>query len=81
MIDKMILVEDKSKCCGCGACMQICPRNAISMEEDQYGFVYPKIDESKCVKCGACRNICSFQRRLWGIKFTIVKMRTGHIYT
>lgn len=61
MIDKMILVEDKSKCCGCGACMQICPRNAISMEEDQYGFVYPKIDESKCVKCGACRNICSFQ--------------------
>ena len=61
MIEKMVLVEEKSKCCGCGACMKICPRNAISMEEDEHGFIYPKIDESKCVNCGVCKKICSFQ--------------------
>ena len=61
MIEKMVLVENKSKCCGCGACQQSCPRNAISMVEDEFGFIYPQIDEARCVGCGACKSVCSFQ--------------------
>ena len=32
-------------CCGCSACFNICPVQAITMQEDREGFKYPKIDE------------------------------------
>ena len=43
--DKIILFDDKKNCCACGACMNVCPKDAIRMEEDDYGFLYPQIDE------------------------------------
>ena len=46
----------KSHCLGCEACVQICGKAAITMEEDQDGFRYPLIDASKCIDCGMCRN-------------------------
>lgn len=48
----------KEECYGCEACMQICPTNAISMEEDEEGFRYPKIDDTKCIHCNKCRAVC-----------------------
>lgn len=62
MKDDIILYKNKKECCGCGACMNICSKNAISMLEDQYGFLYPNINESICIKCGACKNICAYQK-------------------
>lgn len=59
--DKIILFTEKKDCCGCGACMNDCPKQAISMEEDEYGFIYPVIDEYRCVKCGNCKKVCAFQ--------------------
>ena len=38
--DKIILFDDKKNCCACGACMNVCPKDAIRMEEDEYGFLY-----------------------------------------
>lgn len=55
------LFAEKKDCCGCGACMNICPKTAICMEKDGYGFVYPRIDIEKCVECGACKKVCAFQ--------------------
>ena len=55
------IFKQKSDCCGCGACQAICPKNAIDMVEDEYGFVYPKIDDTKCIKCGLCKKICSYK--------------------
>ena len=49
---------DKDKCCGCHACINICPKNAITMETDIGGFKYPVIDQSKCIKCGMCKKVC-----------------------
>lgn len=60
----MILFTDKSNCCGCGACANICPKNAISMKTDEYGFVYPEIDNTRCVDCGVCKNVCAYQSEL-----------------
>lgn len=60
-IETPILFQSKEKCCGCGACMNACPRHAISMWEDEYGFIYPQIDESLCIGCGKCRQVCAFQ--------------------
>lgn len=47
-----------SHCLGCEACVQVCGKAAITMEEDQDGFRYPIIDTEKCVDCGMCRNVC-----------------------
>lgn len=45
-----VLYKRKEECCGCTACYAICPKEAISMVEDEEGFEYPQIDESKCVR-------------------------------
>ena len=54
----MLNISDKTKCCGCGACAQICPKDAISMQEDSDGFLYPVVDDKKCIKCGLCLKTC-----------------------
>lgn len=61
MIENIKLVKSKKECCGCSACMNICPKNAISMKTDEYGFTYPKIDNKKCIKCGLCKRTCAYQ--------------------
>ena len=53
--------ENKESCCGCESCRQICPVKAISMEEDNEGFLYPYIDTSKCVSCNLCINHCPIE--------------------
>lgn len=56
----MIRIKDPKECCGCTACASICSHNAISMEPDALGFLYPKINESLCVECGLCEKVCQF---------------------
>lgn len=51
--------KNKRDCNGCGACAMRCPKNAIKMQKDEEGFLYPIIDESLCINCGLCRRICS----------------------
>ena len=41
-----VLYKRKEECCGCTACYAICPKEAISMVEDEEGFEYPQIDEA-----------------------------------
>lgn len=57
---QMIRIDDKSKCCGCSACVNICPKKCISMIYDEKGFLYPTVNESVCVDCGLCNKICPF---------------------
>ena len=52
------ILENKNSCCGCTACYNICPKNAISMVLDEKGFKRPIIDEDKCVNCGLCKKSC-----------------------
>lgn len=54
----MITISDKSDCCGCAACVQICPKQCIVFNEDNHGFRYPLVDENKCVDCGLCERVC-----------------------
>lgn len=39
-------------CVACGACQDVCPENAITMNE------IALIDKGKCVDCGACVDEC-----------------------
>ncbi|MFR9239388.1 MAG: Coenzyme F420 hydrogenase/dehydrogenase, beta subunit C-terminal domain [Clostridium baratii] len=57
----IILFGDKPQCCGCGSCINICPKNAITMKDDEYGFNYPIIDQNKCIRCGLCKKVCAYQ--------------------
>ena len=52
----------ESECCGCGACVEVCPTNCISFAENNETFLFPKIDLSKCVSCKKCENVCPFNK-------------------
>lgn len=66
---KYIQIDDKTNCCGCTACKNICPTNAIEMKEDSEGFLYPYIDKEKCINCGMCKKVCPIINRKEKIKF------------
>jgi len=40
--------------------MSICPKQAIVMEPDEEGFLYPNINQVLCNECGLCKQVCSF---------------------
>ena len=54
--------REKNKCCGCGACVNICPKAAMELQKDKYGFFYPVKNEEKCINCGLCEKVCNFNR-------------------
>lgn len=53
-----ILFKEKEECCGCSACFSICPQEAITMEKDEEGFEYPRINEDNCISCFNCIKVC-----------------------
>ena len=53
-----VLAEENKLCTGCGACMNVCPVNAITMQTDREGFAYPNVLEEKCINCGLCERHC-----------------------
>lgn len=54
----MIQITDKNNCCGCNACGDVCPKQAISFKTDTEGFWYPEVDMQKCIDCGLCEKVC-----------------------
>ena len=54
----MLICKENKICTACGACVNICPKHAIQMKEDEYGFLYPSIDEEKCINCRLCEKVC-----------------------
>ena len=46
------------KCCGCGACANICSKTAITMQPNGEGFLHPVVDGALCVECKACEKAC-----------------------
>ena len=48
----MTAAIDKEKCTCCGLCVDICPEQAISMNDAV------TIESSKCTGCGSCVNEC-----------------------
>lgn len=49
-------VIGKNLCCGCGACVGVCPTGVLSIEI--LNSHEPLIDQSKCTACGLCYEVC-----------------------
>lgn len=47
------MVVNNEKCLGCGACVAMCPVEAIELVDG-----VAKIDQEKCISCGACQGSC-----------------------
>jgi NAD-dependent dihydropyrimidine dehydrogenase PreA subunit len=50
----MPAVVDENKCIGCGACVENCPSEAISLNDQGIAVV----DKEKCTGCGKCAKAC-----------------------
>ena len=51
-------LADMTKCTGCTACMNVCPKHCIDMEVNRDGFQFPKIDLESCIGCNSCEKVC-----------------------
>ena len=58
-----LVSNTKKECCGCGACSAICPKKCISLETDEYGFYYPKVNISNCIQCHLCESVCIYNEQ------------------
>lgn len=55
----MIQISERAKCCGCTACVNVCPVQCIVMRRDrEEGFDYPVANPDICIGCGKCEAIC-----------------------
>lgn len=55
-INNIKAVYSSGICSGCGACIVACPKDCITMNEDDVNT--PAVDESLCIKCKLCVNVC-----------------------
>lgn len=53
----MVAEVNMLKCAACGACIEVCPYSAITMEEFR-GQKYAKANEAMCQGCGTCVAAC-----------------------
>lgn len=49
----MAVIVDLEKCTGCGTCEEVCPIEAIKVEDGK-----AKVDAETCVDCGTCIEEC-----------------------
>jgi coenzyme F420-reducing hydrogenase beta subunit len=74
----IILYKEKKECCGCSACVNICPQQAISMIPDEDGFLFPVINHALCIECGLCKKVCAFQNNVLSEKKPISTYAAKH---
>ena len=55
---KTVEVVPEKRCSGCGGCKNICPVDAIALEENEFGYLLPIVDKEKCINCGLCLKRC-----------------------
>ena len=55
--------KKKSDCCGCTACVTVCPKKCLVMEKDEYGFLFPHLEKTEeCIHCHRCEVVCPIEK-------------------
>lgn len=65
----MIVLTNENQCCGCAACVAVCPQHCIEMRVGSLGHLFPHIDTERCVSCGLCDKICPMNTKVERIPF------------
>lgn len=60
-MNHITLFQNPADCSGCGACAAACPKQAITMQPDQQGCLYPVISQESCIQCGKCLQVCGYK--------------------
>lgn len=58
MLSFMHKLPSIDNCCGCAECIDICPKNAISLVEDKNTFYKISVNRDLCVECHLCEKSC-----------------------
>lgn len=53
--DVVTLALDRALCVGCGACLEVCPREVLTMAPDRRVEIQAR---DRCMECGACARNC-----------------------
>ena len=71
-MERMVQVRphlDTASCIGCGACVEVCPRQIITLEEAGRP---PRFDLDRCIGCLCCAEVCPqgaiTSRRSWAAR-------------
>ena len=56
--NKRVTDFESKDCSGCALCVACCPKNCITMQSDDLGYMRPVIDDSLCIDCGLCTKKC-----------------------
>jgi coenzyme F420-reducing hydrogenase beta subunit len=51
-------LADIHTCTGCLACVDICPKTALSYCKNEEGHIAYELEKDNCVECGLCERIC-----------------------
>ena len=54
----MIVIRHSMDCCGCSACIDVCPHHCITQITDTDGYIKPSVDANQCVDCHQCEKVC-----------------------
>ena len=66
MVDKII----GDRCTGCSACVNRCPKQAISFILNNEGFWYPSVSQNKCIHCNLCVSTCPILKPKQNLNFS-----------
>ena len=64
-----VIVFEESECIGCGACVEVCPAKARTLEDDvEKGIRHVVYLKDMCIYCGQCVAYCTTKK---GIRHTV----------
>jgi heterodisulfide reductase subunit A2 len=57
-VESPVAEIDANLCTGCGNCPQVCPVNAVTLQQGDGVLSLSTIDELRCIGCGNCVVVC-----------------------
>ncbi len=67
-VEPIAAYATEAECTGCGACVSVCPYNAVELERDGSGRAVAVVTAAKCKGCGCCLASCPagvMEQRNW----------------